>query len=65
MEINIECVCVCVWCSSMDRIQQLRREYQQARRDGAAPAYEELEARRQVSEYDPHRVSRLYLTSKR
>ncbi|XP_053483215.1 partitioning defective 3 homolog B isoform X1 [Ictalurus furcatus] len=43
--------------SSMDRIQQLRREYQQARRDGAAPAYEELEARRQGSEYDPHRIS--------
>ncbi|MCJ8732721.1 hypothetical protein PDJAM_G00214550 [Pangasius djambal] len=42
--------------SSMDRIQQLRREYQQARREGAAPAYEELEARRQCSEYDPHRI---------
>ncbi|KAI5628054.1 partitioning defective 3-like B isoform X1, partial [Silurus asotus] len=42
--------------SSMDRIQQLRREYQQARREGAAPAYEELEARRQGSEYDPHRI---------
>ncbi|XP_047671062.1 partitioning defective 3 homolog B isoform X3 [Tachysurus fulvidraco] len=42
--------------SSMDRIQQLRREYQQARREGAAPAYEELEARRQGSEFDPHRI---------
>ncbi|GAA6110154.1 partitioning defective 3 homolog B isoform X6 [Tachysurus ichikawai] len=41
----------------MDRIQQLRREYQQARREGAAPAYEELEARRQGSEFDPHRLS--------
>ncbi|XP_060786167.1 partitioning defective 3 homolog B isoform X3 [Neoarius graeffei] len=41
---------------SMDRIQQLRREYQQARREGAAPAYEEFEARRQGSEYDPHRI---------
>ncbi|XP_026128035.1 partitioning defective 3 homolog B isoform X4 [Carassius auratus] len=42
--------------SSMDRIQQLRREYLQARREGAAPAYEELEARRRGPEYDPHRV---------
>ncbi|XP_053352414.1 partitioning defective 3 homolog B isoform X2 [Clarias gariepinus] len=41
---------------SMDRIQQLRREYQQARREGAAPAYEELEARRQGPEFDPHRI---------
>ncbi|XP_052421014.1 partitioning defective 3 homolog B isoform X4 [Carassius gibelio] len=42
--------------SSMDRIQQLRREYLQARREGAAPAYEELEARRRGPEYDPHRM---------
>uniref|UniRef100_A0A672Q101 Par-3 family cell polarity regulator beta b n=1 Tax=Sinocyclocheilus grahami TaxID=75366 RepID=A0A672Q101_SINGR len=42
--------------SSMDRIQQLRREYLQARREGAAPAYEELEARQRGPEYDPHRV---------
>ncbi|XP_031433283.2 partitioning defective 3 homolog B-like [Clupea harengus] len=42
---------------SMDRIQQLRREYQQARREGAAPAYEDLESRRRGPEYDPHRVS--------
>ncbi|XP_067113724.1 partitioning defective 3 homolog B isoform X2 [Osmerus mordax] len=40
---------------SVDRIQLLRREYQQARREGAAPAYEELEARRRGPEYDPHR----------
>lgn len=40
----------------MDRIQQLRREYLQARREGAAPAYEELEARRRGPEYDQHRV---------
>ncbi|XP_056145148.1 partitioning defective 3 homolog B isoform X2 [Lampris incognitus] len=40
--------------SSMDRIQQLRREYQQARRDGMAPAYEELDARRR--ENDAHRM---------
>uniref|UniRef100_A0A8C1KK81 Par-3 family cell polarity regulator beta b n=1 Tax=Cyprinus carpio TaxID=7962 RepID=A0A8C1KK81_CYPCA len=42
--------------SSMDRIQQLRREYLQARREGAAPSYEELEARRRGPEYDPHRM---------
>uniref|UniRef100_A0A8C1Y4J4 Par-3 family cell polarity regulator beta b n=1 Tax=Cyprinus carpio TaxID=7962 RepID=A0A8C1Y4J4_CYPCA len=42
--------------SSMDRIQQLRREYLQARREGAAPAYEELEARRRGPEYDQHRM---------
>uniref|UniRef100_A0A3B5A709 Partitioning defective 3 homolog B-like n=1 Tax=Stegastes partitus TaxID=144197 RepID=A0A3B5A709_9TELE len=37
------------------RVQGLRREYQQAR---AAPAYEELEvARRRALEYDPNRVS--------
>ncbi|XP_028846841.1 partitioning defective 3 homolog B isoform X3 [Denticeps clupeoides] len=41
---------------SMDRIQQLRREYQQARRDGTAPFYEELEARRRGPEYDPQRM---------
>ncbi|XP_056321203.1 partitioning defective 3 homolog B [Danio aesculapii] len=42
--------------SSMDRIQQLRREYLQARREGTAPAYEELEARRRGAEHDPHRM---------
>ncbi|XP_062861515.1 partitioning defective 3 homolog B isoform X2 [Trichomycterus rosablanca] len=41
---------------SMDRIQQLRREYQQARREGAVPPYEDLEARRQPSEFDPHQI---------
>jgi len=40
----------------MDRIQQLRREYLQARIEGAAPSYEELEARRRGPEYDQHRV---------
>ncbi|XDV30782.1 hypothetical protein PO909_033626 [Leuciscus waleckii] len=40
----------------MDRIQQLRREYLQARVEGAAPSYEELEARRRGPEYDQHRV---------
>ncbi|XP_051998975.1 partitioning defective 3 homolog B isoform X1 [Xyrauchen texanus] len=42
--------------SGMDRIQQLRREYLQARREGAAPSYEELEARRRGPEYDPHKM---------
>lgn len=42
--------------SSMDRIQQLRREYLQARIEGAAPSYEELEARRRGPEYDQHRM---------
>ncbi|XP_067299574.1 partitioning defective 3 homolog B isoform X3 [Pseudorasbora parva] len=42
--------------SSMDRIQQLRREYLQARIEGAAPAYEELEARRRGPEYEQHRM---------
>ncbi|MBN3319757.1 PAR3L protein, partial [Atractosteus spatula] len=44
--------------STVDRIQQLRKEYQQARREGAAPAYEELEARRRPPEFDPHRIPR-------
>ncbi|XP_054864521.1 par-3 family cell polarity regulator beta a isoform X2 [Amphiprion ocellaris] len=40
---------------SDQRVQGLRREYQQAR---AAPAYEELEvARRRVLEYDPNRMA--------
>ncbi|XP_055071402.2 partitioning defective 3 homolog B isoform X1 [Misgurnus anguillicaudatus] len=42
--------------SSMERIQQLRREYLQARREGAAPAYEDVEARRRGPEYEPHRM---------
>uniref|UniRef100_A0A3Q0S2M8 Par-3 family cell polarity regulator beta b n=1 Tax=Amphilophus citrinellus TaxID=61819 RepID=A0A3Q0S2M8_AMPCI len=40
-----------------DRIQQLRREYQQARREGIVPPYEELDPRRRGHENDPHRVS--------
>ncbi|XP_015215079.2 partitioning defective 3 homolog B isoform X2 [Lepisosteus oculatus] len=44
--------------STVDRIQQLRKEYQQARREGAAPAYEELEARQRPPEFDPHRIPR-------
>ncbi|XP_063068963.1 partitioning defective 3 homolog B-like [Engraulis encrasicolus] len=42
--------------SSMDRIQQLRREYHQAQREGAAPAYDDLDPRRRGPEYDPHRM---------
>ncbi|XP_054871174.1 partitioning defective 3 homolog B isoform X3 [Amphiprion ocellaris] len=42
--------------SSMDRIQQLRREYQQARREGMVPPYEELDPRRRGHENDPHRM---------
>ncbi|KAL4635801.1 hypothetical protein GN956_G13564 [Arapaima gigas] len=39
--------------SNVDRIQQLRREYHQARREGTAPPYEELESRRRGLDYDP------------
>nr|XP_043869058.1 partitioning defective 3 homolog B isoform X4 [Solea senegalensis] len=42
--------------SSVDRIQQLRREYQQARREGIVPPYEELDPRRRGHEPDPHRM---------
>nr|XP_020470556.1 partitioning defective 3 homolog B-like isoform X2 [Monopterus albus] len=42
--------------SSVDRIQQLRREYHQARRDGMVPPYEELDPRRRVHENDIHRM---------
>lgn len=48
-------VCVRVH-GSVDRIQQLRREYQQARREGMVPPYEELDLRRRVQENDAHRV---------
>lgn len=40
----------------MDRIQLLRREYQQARREGMVPPYEELDSRRRAPENDQHRV---------
>lgn len=43
-------------CGSVDRIQQLRREYQQARREGIVPPYEELDPRRRGHENDAHRV---------
>ncbi|XP_070693843.1 partitioning defective 3 homolog B isoform X2 [Pempheris klunzingeri] len=41
---------------SVDRIQQLRREYQQARREGMVPPYEELDPRRRGHENGAHRV---------
>lgn len=48
---------LCVFlCGSVDRIQQLRREYQQARREGMVPPYEELNPRRRGHENDAHRV---------
>lgn len=54
------CVLTCVHLSvcfdSVDRIQQLKREYQLARREGMAAPYEDLEPRRRVLENDLHRV---------
>lgn len=54
------CVLTCVHLSmcldSVDRIQQLKREYQLARREGMAAPYEELDPRRRVLENDLHRV---------
>ncbi|KAM3608205.1 uncharacterized protein V6R79_020977 [Siganus canaliculatus] len=41
---------------SVDRIQQLRREYQQARREGMVPPYEDLDPRRRGHENDAHRM---------
>ncbi|XP_059198420.1 partitioning defective 3 homolog B isoform X2 [Centropristis striata] len=41
---------------SVDRIQQLRREYQQARREGMVPPYEELDPRRRAHENEAHRM---------
>ncbi|XP_038143569.1 partitioning defective 3 homolog B-like isoform X2 [Cyprinodon tularosa] len=41
---------------SMDRIQLLRREYQQARREGMVPPYEELDPRHRGHDSDPHRI---------
>ncbi|XP_049583325.1 partitioning defective 3 homolog B isoform X1 [Syngnathus scovelli] len=38
--------------SNMDRIQQLRKEYQQAKREGMVPSYEELDPRRLGHEMD-------------
>uniref|UniRef100_UPI001EAE8467 partitioning defective 3 homolog B-like n=1 Tax=Oncorhynchus gorbuscha TaxID=8017 RepID=UPI001EAE8467 len=43
--------------SSVDRIQQLRREYQQVCREGPAPVYEEIETRQRGPEYNQHKVS--------
>ncbi|MBN3286786.1 PAR3L protein, partial [Polyodon spathula] len=39
--------------SNVDRIQQLRKEYHQARREGVAPPYEEIEGRRRGPSYEP------------
>ncbi|XP_033990188.1 partitioning defective 3 homolog B isoform X1 [Trematomus bernacchii] len=41
---------------SVDRIQQLRREYQQARREGSVPPYEEPDPRRRGHENEVHRM---------
>ncbi|XP_077947363.1 partitioning defective 3 homolog B-like isoform X4 [Gasterosteus aculeatus] len=41
----------------VDRIQQLRREYQQARREGAVPPYEELDLRRRGHENEAPRMA--------
>ncbi|XP_068557781.1 partitioning defective 3 homolog B-like [Cebidichthys violaceus] len=40
----------------VDRIQQLRREYQQARREGVVPPYEELDPRRRGHENEAPRM---------
>ncbi|KAM4561503.1 partitioning defective 3 homolog B-like isoform 1-T1 [Fundulus diaphanus] len=42
--------------SNLERIQQLRREYQQARREGMVPPYEELDQRRRAHDSEPHRI---------
>ncbi|TNN72098.1 hypothetical protein EYF80_017675 [Liparis tanakae] len=42
----------------VDRIQQLRREYQQARREGTVPPYEELDPRRRGHENEAPRNPR-------
>ncbi|MGH0117041.1 UNVERIFIED_CONTAM: hypothetical protein FKN15_028153 [Acipenser sinensis] len=39
--------------SNVDRIQRLRKEYHQARREGVAPPYEELEGRWTGPDYEP------------
>ncbi|MBN3274222.1 PAR3L protein, partial [Polyodon spathula] len=39
--------------SNVDRIQQLRKEYHQARREGVAPPYEEIEGRWRGPDYEP------------
>ncbi|XP_033842721.1 partitioning defective 3 homolog B isoform X2 [Periophthalmus magnuspinnatus] len=40
----------------VDRIQQLRREYQQACREGMVPPYEDLDQRRRAHDNDPQRM---------
>ncbi|XP_038643216.1 partitioning defective 3 homolog B-like [Scyliorhinus canicula] len=39
--------------NNIERIHQLRKEYHQARREGAIPSYEEHEGRRWPSDYEP------------
>ncbi|RXM28561.1 Partitioning defective 3-like B [Acipenser ruthenus] len=39
--------------SNVDRIQRLRKEYHQARREGVAPPYEEIEGRWTGPDYEP------------
>ncbi|XP_074550689.1 partitioning defective 3 homolog B-like isoform X2 [Halichoeres trimaculatus] len=41
---------------SVDRIQQLRREYLQARREGIVPPYEDQDLRRRGHESEAHRI---------
>eukprot|EP00062_Callorhinchus_milii_P014670 gi/632964106/ref/XP_007898238.1/ PREDICTED: partitioning defective 3 homolog B [Callorhinchus milii] len=43
--------------SNLDRIHQLRKEYHQARREGAIPSYEEHEGRWRANDYEAHWVS--------
>ncbi|KAL0985651.1 hypothetical protein UPYG_G00160000 [Umbra pygmaea] len=49
--------------STVDRVQQLRREYQLARREGAAPAYQDVNPRPRGPDLDQHRVSVITLHS--
>ncbi|CAG10112.1 unnamed protein product [Tetraodon nigroviridis] len=57
----LTCVCLFMCLDSVDRIQQLKREYQLARREGMAAPYEELDPRRRVLENDLHRVNSIGL----
>lgn len=52
----LTCVHLSVCLDSVDRIQQLKREYQLARREVMAAPHEDLEPRRRVLENDLHRV---------
>lgn len=52
----LTCVHLRVCLDSVDRIQQLKREYQLARREGMVAPYEEPDPRRRGLENDLHRV---------